>query len=139
MAEECIFCKIAQHQGPASIVYEDSETLAFMDIAPVSKGHVLVIPKRHFVNIFDISDECASAVMRTVRLLSPKIKEAMNADGVNITNNSSLGHLPHFHVHIIPRFKNDGLAPWPRAQHSVEDINRFAASIKAAADSTAKL
>lgn len=109
--KECIFCKIISGEIPAVRVYEDDETLAFMDIKPNHKGHVLVIPKDHVENIYGLSSEMAARIMITVQKLSIAIKNAVDADGINISmnNESAAGQIIwHAHMHIIPRYNEDG-------------------------------
>jgi histidine triad (HIT) family protein len=108
--EDTIFAKIIRREIPAEIVYEDEDTLAFLDINPVNPGHVLVIPKVITRNVLDIDEASWLAVMRTVRKISRIVKEAMSADGINIdiNNEEAAGQIVfHTHVHIVPRFKGD--------------------------------
>ena len=106
---DCIFCKIIKGEIPCSKVYEDDKVFAFLDIAPITNGHTLVIPKNHSTNIYSIDPEDWKAVMDKVRELAPKIKEVMNAEGINIgmNNDPAAGQVVmHSHVHIIPRYKD---------------------------------
>lgn len=108
--QETIFSKIINKEIPANIVYEDEHTLAFLDIMPNNPGHTLVIPKKPSRNILDIDKDSFAKVMETVRLLAPKIKSAMKAEGVRISinNEPSAGQeVFHLHVHIIPMFADD--------------------------------
>ena len=110
-AEDTIFTKIIRREIPADIIYEDEETLAFLDINPNNPGHTLVIPKKPVRNIFDVDDATLAATMRTVRKLAIAIKKATNADGVNIHSNHEAAagqEVFHLHFHIIPRFVTDG-------------------------------
>ena len=96
-------------------MYEDANTFAFLDIKPVNPGHTLVLPKNHARNIFDISANDMAAVMETARMLAPKLREATNADGLNVhINNEPAGGqlIFHSHVHLIPRFEGDGYEHW---------------------------
>lgn len=107
---DCLFCKIAQNKITAVKTYEDDETLAFMDIYPNTRGHMLVIPKDHFENIYGLPAEIAARVMITVQKLSVALKNAVDADGVNIVmnNESAAGQMIwHSHIHIIPRYNDD--------------------------------
>jgi histidine triad (HIT) family protein len=107
MAENCIFCKIVGKQAPASIVYEDDLVLAFMDIRPVSEGHTLVVPKQHYVDLFDIPKDVIAAVYTVAKPLAAAAKQATKADGISIIqqNGKAAGQdIFHLHVHIIPRF-----------------------------------
>ena len=122
---DCIFCKIASGEIQGMRIYEDAETLAFMDLAKDVDGHVLVIPKKHCKNILDCDAETLSAVMNTVKKVSLHLTEKCGYDGVNLLNASdeSAGQsMPHFHIHIIPRRKNDGIDAWPVFTGAKEEI-----------------
>lgn len=122
---DCIFCKIASGEIQGMRVYEDAETLAFMDLAKDVDGHVLVIPKKHCKNILDCDAETLSAVMNTVKKVSLHLTEKCGYDGVNLLNASdeSAGQsMPHFHIHIIPRRKNDWIDAWPAFAGAKEEI-----------------
>ncbi len=122
---DCIFCKIASGEIQGMRVYEDAETLAFMDLAKDVDGHVLVIPKKHCKNILDCDPDTLSAVMNTVKKVSLHLTEKCGYDGVNLLNASdeSAGQsMPHFHIHIIPRRKNDGIDAWPAFTGAKEEI-----------------
>ena len=109
---DCIFCAIGQGRAPAEIIFEDEETLAFMDINPASPGHALVIPKRHARNIYDLDEETAAAVMKATARVARAIKRALQPDGMNLVqSNEQAGgqDIFHFHMHIIPRWYGDGL------------------------------
>lgn len=113
---DCIFCKIVEGALPSHVIYENESILAFLTISPVQEGHVLVIPKIHAEDIFSIEEAAWARVMEAVRFLSPKIKQVMEADGINIimNNQRAAGQLvDHVHIHIIPRFHNDGLEGFP--------------------------
>jgi len=106
--ESCIFCKIVRKQAPASIIFEDELVIAFLDIKPLNLGHVLVIPKAHSVDIFDIPASELSDVHKVVQLVSGAIKKATNADGISIIqqNGRAAGQdIFHLHVHVVPRFE----------------------------------
>jgi histidine triad (HIT) family protein len=111
--EDCLFCKIANGVIPCDKVYEDSYTLAFLDINPVSDGHTLVITKKHYKNIMEIPDDELSKLIISVGKVSKAVEKAMNADGINIiqNNNTAAGQaVPHIHFHIIPRHDSDGIS-----------------------------
>lgn len=112
---ECIFCKIASGEIPCTKVYEDEETLAFLDIKPVNIGHTLIIPKEHYKNIYETPEKVLSEMMSIGKKISIALKSALNADGINVTmnNDSSAGQVIfHSHIHIIPRIENDGFPVW---------------------------
>jgi histidine triad (HIT) family protein len=118
--EDTIFGKIIRRELPADIVYEDEDTLAFLDINPVSPGHTLVIPKKPARNIFDIDPDSLAAVMKTVQKVALAIKAATGAEGMGISmNNERAGGqvVFHMHVHVIPRFPKDGLFMWPQRKY----------------------
>src|SRR5260221_8189402 len=106
----CIFCLIDQGAIPASIVYRDERTLAFMDLNQPTRGHVLVIPHRHSADLFDIPSEDAAAVMETTRLVAAAVKAAVQADGIMLwqsNGKAAMQEVFHFHMHIIARFFDD--------------------------------
>jgi histidine triad (HIT) family protein len=113
---DCIFCKIVAGDLPARIVEEDERTLAFMDIAPATRGHVLVIPRAHSADLLSVAPEDLSAVALAAQRVAQSVKERLGADGVNLL--SSCGAVAwqtvfHFHVHVIPRYDGDPLRlPW---------------------------
>jgi len=107
---DCIFCKIVSGEIPSSKIYEDEKVLAFLDINPANKGHCVVIPKEHYENIFDISDDALKEIIAAVKKTASAVNKAANCDGINIlqNNNKAAGQLvSHIHFHIIPRFEND--------------------------------
>ena len=109
---DCVFCDIIEGRTPAEVVFEDEETLAFMDINPANPGHTLVIPKRHVRDIYGMDEETAAAVMRATVQVAKAIKRALQPDGMNLVqSNERAGgqDVFHFHMHIIPRWYGDGL------------------------------
>jgi len=132
---ECIFCKIVAGEIPAVKVLDEEQALAFMDINPASRGHLLVIPKRHAENIFEIPEGDLAAVMKAVRRCARAAKEALKADGVTVLqfNGKASGQVvPHLHVHIMPRWANDGLSvsSWEMKPGNMEEIKDIAQRIK---------
>lgn len=108
----CIFCAIVAKRAPAAIVYESAEAIAFLDIHPVVEGHTLVVPKKHCRNLFDLDDESGCAVMHASRVVARALRAAFNADGLTVLqSNERAGgqEIFHYHVHLAPRFYNDGL------------------------------
>ena len=113
--DDCIFCKIVKGELPATKIYENEASLAFLDINPVNIGHVLVIPKEHHANIFEITEKNLLEVVKTVKKVSHAVKKGLKADGINITmnNEAAAGQVVfHLHIHIIPRTINDGFEHW---------------------------
>lgn len=132
---ECIFCRILAGEIPCSKVYEDALFIAFLDIRPVHKGHLLVVPKRHFINLFDTPDMEAEAIYKVTRELSKAVMEATGCDGINVVqnNNAAAGQeVFHSHLHIIPRFETDGLhfAAIKKEYDSFDEMGEYAEKIK---------
>lgn len=110
--KQCVFCRIASGEVPAAQVYEDANFMAFLDIKPANPGHMLVIPKEHFTVLPQIPDELDAAYFKLIKLLAATVFDVTGAEGVTIRqrNGEVAGQVvPHVHVHIIPRFKNDGI------------------------------
>ena len=106
----CIFCKIIAGEIPSKTVYEDEGYKAIMDVSPASKGHVIVLPKNHASNVFEISEEGLSGAMIVAKKVAAMLKEKLGCDGVNILQNNgeAAGQTVfHLHVHVIPRYKGD--------------------------------
>lgn len=109
---DCIFCKIANGEIDSAKVFEDSDVLAFLDANPAAKGHCLVIPKTHFENVFDISEDLLQKITVVGKHISQKMKKFLDAPAVNLVNSSGkeAGQVVmHFHLHVVPRHENDGL------------------------------
>ena len=129
MNNSCIFCKIITGQIPAAKVYEDDKVLAFLDINPVNYGHTLVIPKEHYSGFVDLPDELIGEIFSRAKKLIPAIKQAMKADFVVL---SVVGiDVLHFHLHLLPRYFNDGLANfWPTKKYQAGEMEKVAEKIK---------
>ena len=130
---DCIFCKIVKGDIPCNKIYENDRVLAFLDLQPVNPGHTLVIPKKHFQNLLDIPEDLLCEMMVVVKKLSKVIIKAVNADGFNIgiNNNETAGQgIFHMHIHIMPRFKNDGRKLWPGKPMPQEQLKEIENKIK---------
>lgn len=113
---DCLFCKIIRGELPSYKIYEDEHTYAFLDIAKDVDGHILVVPKKHFKNIFDCDQETLGNQMNAVKRVSDHLVQNCGYEGVNLLNASDecAGQsVPHFHIHIIPRKPEDGVDAWP--------------------------
>jgi histidine triad (HIT) family protein len=123
---DCIFCKIAAGELPATIVAEDERTISFMDISPATRGHALVIPREHSADLLSVAVEDLTAVALAAQRLARRMKERLGADGVNLLNSCgavAFQTVFHFHVHVIPRYKGDSLRlPWVPAPGEPERI-----------------
>lgn len=116
---DCLFCKIVAEEIPCAKVYEDETVFAFLDIHPVNIGHTLIVPKAHSVNLYETPDETVAHMMVVAKKLAIAVKEALNADGINIEMNNDpvAGQIIfHTHLHIIPRFQGDGFMHWHGAR-----------------------
>ncbi len=127
---DCIFCKILAGDIPALIVDEDERTIAFMDIAPATHGHALVIPRAHATDLLSIEREDLAAVALSAQRLATRAKERLGADGVNLLNScgrAAWQTVFHFHVHVIPRYEDDPLRlPWVPSEGDREQIEAAA-------------
>lgn len=131
--KDCIFCKIVSGEIPSLKIYEDNQTMAFLDIAKDVDGHILVIPKKHCKNILDVDDHTLVAVTQTVKKISKHLTEQCGYDGINLlnANEECAGQsVPHFHVHIIPRKNEDGINAWPNFEGATQDIGEVFEKIK---------
>ena len=132
---DCLFCKIAAGDLPATVVYEDERTLAFMDINPGSRGHLLVIPREHSADLLEIGAEDLAAVARTAQVMAGRVKDKLSADGVNLINSCgsrAWQTVFHFHMHVIPRYDGDTLRlPWQPAPGDRDDIAAAARALTA--------
>lgn len=111
MNSDCIFCKIANGEIPSSTIYEDEMFRVILDLSPATKGHALILPKKHMANIFEMDEETAEKIFVLASRISKAMKESLNCDGLNIIQNNGevAGQTVfHFHMHIIPRYNDDG-------------------------------
>jgi histidine triad (HIT) family protein len=123
---DCIFCKIVAGELPATIVGEDERTISFMDIAPATRGHALVIPREHSADLLGIEAEDLAAVGLAAQQLAKRAKQQLGADGVNLLNACgavAFQSVFHFHMHVIPRYEGDSLRlPWVPAPGDSQEI-----------------
>lgn len=128
---DTIFLKIIRGEIPCTKIYEDEEALAFLDIHPVSKGHTLLIPKEPYIWMQDVPDELLARMFQKTKKLMIHIKDTLPCDYVQI---SVVGKdVPHFHIHLIPRFFNDTLPNFPTVSYEENEMNTIAEKIKALA------
>ena len=132
--DNCIFCKIANGEIPAATLYEDEDFRVILDLGPASKGHSLILPKKHAANIYELPDETAGKAMILAKKMAGKLTDALNCDGFNIVQNNGeiAGQtVNHFHLHLIPRYEGDGLnLNWPQQEISAEQLEEIRQSIK---------
>lgn len=117
----CIFCKIIAGEIPSSVVYEDSDFKAILDIAPAAKGHVIILSKQHSESLFELPDEVAAEVLIVARKIAKALKEELNCDGINLLQNNAEAAgqtVFHFHMHVIPRYNEDQvMIPWSHQKY----------------------
>jgi len=124
---ECSFCKIIAGKLPTNKIYENENVLVFAPLKEhiISKGHMLVIPKKHYADIYDIPKAELHHIMDAVKTISQKLKEKFNADGINLLHASdkvAQQSCFHFHIHLIPRYKDDGLDTWPETGYKEDNF-----------------
>ena len=111
LSDQCIFCEILGGNSPASFTYEDDTVVAFMDVQPITHGHMLVVPREHAVLMSEVNETVAMRTFRVARKLSAVVRGTLGATGVNLfvaDGETAFQDVPHFHVHVIPRYPNDG-------------------------------
>lgn len=132
---DCVFCKIRDGQIPSFKVYEDAKTLAFMDINPLNSGHCLVVTKTHAGTLLEASVEDLSAAMAAVKKVAQAIQQALQPDGLNLlqaNGPAAFQSVPHFHIHVIPRWNNDGKGfDWKLVPGNKEQIMKLSERIRA--------
>lgn len=119
----CIFCKIAEGEAESWTVYEDELVKAFFDINPASEGHTLIIPKKHYENIYEIPEDVLERIIIVAKKLAIVYKKALDVKAVNILHASgkeAQQDVFHFHIHLVPRYKNDRLNLWYQSQPEVK-------------------
>jgi histidine triad (HIT) family protein len=134
MDADCIFCKIVAGEIPAQVVEQDEHTLTFMDIAPATRGHALVIPKRHAADLLEIEPDQLAAVAAAAKRQALRAHERLQADGVNLINSCGARAWQtvfHFHMHVIPRYAGDPLKlPWVPSPGDMDEIAAVAAQLR---------
>ena len=126
---DCIFCKIANGDIPSKTLYEDDEFRVILDLGPATKGHALILPKNHYRNLYELPDDTAEKVMCLAKRMALLMTEKLNCDGFNLVQNNGAAAgqtVFHFHMHLIPRYENDGQTlgwkPLEVTQEELEDI-----------------
>jgi histidine triad (HIT) family protein len=131
---DCIFCKIIAGELPSQIIDEDDRTISFMDISPATRGHALVVPRKHTRDLLEIDQDDLHAAVTAAQRLARRVKERLGADGVNLLNScgqTAWQTVFHFHIHVIPRYENDPLRlPWRPAPGDSDEIAATAEQLK---------
>lgn len=136
MSADCVFCKIRDGQIPSAKVYEDERTFAIMDINPLNPGHCLVVTKTHAATLFEAEPADLAAAITTAKRVATAIRAALKPDGLNMlqaNGAAAFQSVPHFHLHLIPRFVGDGKGfDWPLVAGDRDEIGANAEKIRAA-------
>lgn len=134
MNNNCIFCKIIGDEIPSTTLYEDENFRVIMDISPAAKGHAIMISKKHFANIFELDEATASKSMVLASKIAKAMKDELKCDGINILQNNgeAAGQTVfHFHIHLIPRFKDDSVTiTWRQGSYEEGEANATAEAIR---------
>ena len=132
--EDCIFCKLANGVIPTNSIYEDDKFKVILDMGPATKGHALILPKDHADNLFGLDDETAAAAMVLAKKLASKMMDKLSADGLNVVQNNGevAGQtVMHYHLHLIPRYKEDGQhISWKPQEASAEELKEVCELLK---------
>ncbi len=125
--ENCVFCKIAKGDIPSKVLYEDDEFKVILDLGPATKGHALILPKNHYRNLYEIPDEVAGKVMLLAKKMALHMTEKLNCDGFNLVQNNGEASgqtVFHFHMHLIPRYTEDGQTlGWKPLEFTQEELD----------------
>lgn len=128
MDENCLFCKIIAGKIPCAKVYEDEKVFAFLDIGPVNKGHTLVVPKEHYRTFLETPDDAMKELIAASKNIAKAIVKAVKADGINlgISTEKAAGQvIMHTHIHLMPRFSNDGYRHWPQGKYDEGEMEEY--------------
>ena len=125
--DNCIFCKLANGEIPTATLYEDDDFRVILDAGPAAKGHALILPKEHYANLYELDDEVAAKVLPLAKKMITKLTDILGCDGYNLVpnNGEAAGQTVfHFHLHMIPRYKDDGVGlTWKMGELTEEDKN----------------
>ncbi len=122
--DNCLFCRIVSGELPATIVFEDEKSLAFLDHRPLFHGHTLLVPRQHFETLVDLPVSQVGPLFKNAQLLARAVQSALDAEGTFVAMNNRVSQsVPHLHVHVVPRRRKDGLKGffWPRTKYKSED------------------
>ena len=132
--DNCIFCKIANGEIPSATLYEDEEFRVILDLGPATKGHALILPKEHAADIYSIDEELAGKAFKLAKKITTRLKDVLGCDGYNIVQNNGevAGQTVfHFHMHLIPRYKNDNVGlGWHMGELTEEDKKEILEKLK---------
>jgi histidine triad (HIT) family protein len=131
---DCLFCGIVEGSVPSQTIDSDERTVSFMDIAPATPGHALVVPRAHSADLLEIGEQDLAATMAAAQRLAHRIKDVLGADGVNLINACGAAAWQtvfHFHVHVVPRYEGDPLKlPWVPEEGDEHEIAEMAEKLR---------
>ncbi len=134
MDDNCIFCKLANHVFPTNLIFEDDDFSVILDNGPATKGHALILPKEHFANLYEIPEELAGKAFILAKRLASRMTDTLNCDGFNLVQNNgeTAGQTVfHFHIHLIPRYRNDGQKiGWKPGSPSEKELQSLAEELR---------
>lgn len=126
--DDCIFCKIVSGSIPSSMVLDGEKIVAFLDVRPVNKGHVLVVPKEHAETLLDVPENTLKDMIVAAKKIGKSLRKSLKADGFNLgmNNFAAAGQVVfHAHLHVIPRYDGDGLQHWPAKAYDEGEIDQY--------------
>ena len=130
----CIFCKIANGEIPSKTIEENDMFRVVLDVGPATKGHALILPKDHYSNLYELPEEVAAEALKLAKKVALKMKERLHCDGVNLVQNNeeAAGQTVfHFHMHVIPRYKEDGqVIGWKPGQPTAEELEAICEQLR---------
>jgi histidine triad (HIT) family protein len=132
---DCVFCQIVAGQVAADVLLDEDDVVAFLDVRPLFPGHTLVVPRQHFETLWDLPGDLRNRLFEATTRLAVAVKAATDSDGIFVANNNIVSQsVPHFHVHVVPRRRKDGLRGffWPRGKYAAGEASAIAASIRQA-------
>jgi histidine triad (HIT) family protein len=128
---ECVFCRIVTKKFHARIIHEEKDVLCVLDVHPISRGHCLIMSKKHYEDIFDIDTKVLGKIVAASRLVAKRMKLKLGAEGINLLHASGKAaqqSVPHFHIHLVPRYSGDSLDAWPKSNYkesSLDEVSKI--------------
>ncbi len=132
--ENCIFCKLANGEIPTNMIYEDAEFAVILDNGPATRGHCLILPKEHSEDLFALPEETAAGAMKLAKKLAERLRDRLGCDGLNVVQNNGAvagQTVKHYHLHLIPRYENDGQhILWKPTEPSPDELKSLCEKLK---------
>ncbi len=134
MKDDCIFCKLANHVFDTNIIYEDDDFTVILDVNPATAGHALILPKEHYADLYEIPEDLLARASALAKKLVTALTPILHADGYNVVQNNgeTAGQTVfHFHIHLIPRYKDDGqVIGWKPGKPEADELKELAEKLK---------